>query len=405
MQTALWLLWLALPFLCWYTLRRRFTGRHLKPLTTNPERFDFQQRTKYSIQRAIGCVRADGPSFEIRRRHWYHRLFGALSAGANNVSLPDPALDRAFLIMADDPAALQKALGRETVLAALKELLTLPVGAVRAEGTRFWCVIAGKDKDKKSPIESFARPYQLLEQLARETSLPSAHDAMTVADNTPKSRAVLAVEVLHATLLTQSIVLFLIALFDHRQASMHDLIPAELGGALLLAALGLGFVLIVFSRSSWMPRVIGHYFMVGLIGFAGAGFGWVREGNLYLPQGAPIVYRLPVIERQCTLRCKERKSTRDAASFSGAAAETECTPQSRSILLDNQKHSPYCYQNVHWTFRIVLPSWKEKTRRLNVSTDDTLFDSVQPGTMIAMPVEPGAFGITWYDDQALRVAD
>lgn len=176
--------------------------------------------------------------------------------------------------------------------------------------------------------------------------------------------------------------------------------------ALGLALATVWFLLIVvfFRGTSWVCWVFMDFILCGILGIMLSSHFIAREANVHLPQPAPTVYSQPISQKYCVLECRQRcgKRCTRRSNYSGNT-DAHCAAHSRPAVMQRYKQSdPICRSSASFAFRITIRHWEPQKQYYHFPTSATFFDSVSVGQYVNVPVNEGAYGVKWINQDEIR---
>lgn len=381
-------------FLIFAVLRgKTLFGTHLSALSPGSDVLTFTIKTRFGrYARHIGLDLAGSIPFIVRREKWYHRFLKGLGI-ASEIDIGHSSFDDKFFITTDYPGHLEQLLASTDLRKHMQLLFRLRVKSVHTTRQRIWCVIARDDFSK--PDKNFERHLERLRSISEDSR------ASLARERTPPSWrwrgvAALAFIAVQAGLLTLGVLGFFPTLFDSVHiASKSGLVLTGTIAGLFAAALWLCCIVALFKGSSWIAWVLSDFILCGLLGFLLSAILVVRDVNVEMAQASPTLYEQPVVQKSCVLRCKKgggRRGRRSSYAFDSAA---ECSPASRSSIIAAKRQSDSrCASRAWFEYKIGIKHW-HNTTSYAFTSDEQMFDAVDIGDAIKVPVHPGALRLEW----------
>lgn len=370
-------------------------GRHLQS-GSGPHYLSYVARTKRGISaRHVGIIQHHGIPFIVKPERWYHRFLKSIGI-ASEIRISQQEFDHRYFITTDYPSDLERTLASGQLLVHLKALFALPVKSLHAMPHRIWCII--KKEDLEEPDAYFEQHVELLKAISKCTAQS--------ADYRPGSSSLRVLGLVALAFISVHAGLFalgILGIFPTLTDSI-DIIdsPAWIskgviaGGAVALVWFFL--ILHIFQKTSWVCWVIADFFLCGLVGFMLSGVFAIREANTHLPQPLPHVFAQPILQKICVLECKQscgrRCTRRSSYQFQGDAS---CNPDSRAAIFQQKTETdPICRSNAWFEYKIKIHHWRDPAD-YSFTPESRLFDSVQVGSFLTVPVHQGAIGLEWID--------
>ncbi|WP_421694764.1 hypothetical protein [Aestuariivirga sp.] len=368
-------------------------GEHLSPASPGSDTLCFTLKTRKGIwARHIGLVQQGGIPFVIRRERWYHRLLKKLGI-ASEISAGHETFDRTFFITTNFPGHLEQLLASKELQAAVRKLFDLPVKSLHATRRRIWCTLWYKDLHKSD--EELAGHLTLLKDISAASQASFARERAPAAWRWRGGAALLFIA-LQAGVLMFGLLGSFPAYFDWAQTvNTYSLAVTGLAAGVIAAILWTSFIIVVFSESPWTSWVLADFVLFGFLGFVLSGMVVLREVNVMAPQPAATVYLQPVVEKICVLQCKmgrRRRARRLSYTFH---TDSDCAPQRREeIRLSKIASEPICASSAWFDYSLRVKHWQQGEPYM-FSASSFLFDAVQTGSTVRLPVHPGALGFQW----------
>jgi hypothetical protein len=378
---------------------RFFLGSHLKLLPNSADLTYIGRSKNGIISRHVGVTQQCGIPFIIKRERWYHSFLKRMGIAAE-ISVGSEAFDTKYFITTDHPSHLERALATSAMIADLQELFALPIKSVHATQSKIWCVC--KRGDLEESESHYYRHRALLGAISKRTQQSTTGDDFLLPQRNLGRFAFLFLAA-HAGLITLGIFGALPTLADSIDTlDNHLLVIKGMLAGLVLSGLWLFLIVSIFNRSSWVCWVLVDFLICGLIGFVLSGIFIVREANVHLPQPAATIMVTPVTQKICTLNCSQRCGRRCTRRSSYTFYDNSgCNPQSRaeSMILKKQTDS-ICRSSAYYSYQITTKPWRPG-KHYSFSPNITLFDGVNVGTDVSIPVNPGALRLEWVDTDAI----
>jgi len=364
-------------------------GGHYNGLT-------FTVKTKYGISaRHIGLIQENGIPFVVMQERWYHRLLKGIGI-ASEIKVSDTKFDKKHFITTDYPTHLEQALASGKLMESLKELFALPVKSLRATPHKIWCVI--REDDFQESDGYYHQHTDLLTEIAK------AGRAASTIENGPRSSRklgsfALAFICVHAGLFTLGVLGTIPTLADSiEMIDKHGLLNKGAFFGIVAAGIWLLGILAVFRGSSWVGWVVVDFIMCGIVGFILSGMVFVREANIHWFQPPAQIFDQPITQKICTLKCKKSCGRRCTEHRTYAfQSDAECVPQSRKNIMEEKVQTDaICASEAWFEYTIGVKHW-HNTSDYHFEPSTTLFDSVQTGALLRVPVHEGALGLEWVD--------
>jgi len=372
---------------------RTLFGFHLRPIEPGSDALAFDLRFhRQRVARHVGLARSGAIPFVIRRERAYHRLLKNIGM-SSEINVGSPSFDERYFITTDFPGHLEQLLASEDLQRHVHELFKLPVKSLHATRRRIWCVIAVSDLAK--PDDYLNQHRALLRAIFEDTRAARVRGHASPGWRW-QGMAALSVIAVQAGLLTLGLFGFLLPFAGvSRTADMGLLFLMGIAAGLLAAAIWLLFILGLFLGSSWCAWVLADFVLCGVLGFGLSGIFIVRDANIQLPQPEARIYRQPVIEKSCVLRCRKGSGRRSRGSSYVFDTEAACSPSSRAQNMDLKRRAdPNCASRAWFDYRLTVRHWR-KSSSYSFTTRAELFDAVKTGDKVRLPVHPGALRLEW----------
>lgn len=386
-----------------FAFRGRFLfGMQLKVLSGSDNLTYIGRRKHGIVSRHIGVTQENGIPFIIKRERWYHAVFKALGIAAE-INVGNDAFDTKYFITTDHPSHLEEALRASAMISDLQALFQLPIKSVHATPSKIWCIC--KRDDLEESESHYDRHRELLSSISERAQKSSLNENLA---NTRRYLGLLALIVLavHAGLVTLGIFGALPTFADFIYTlEVESLLAKGALGGLTAAGVWLLALLAVFARSSWVCWVLVDFMLCGLIGFALSGIIILREANINLPQAPATVVASMVTQKTCTINCSKRCGKHcTRRSYYPYQGDTECAPEARVAALEYRKQTDYiCNSNANFSYKIHTSGWPGMPQ-YSFTSRPSLFDAIQQGSTLAVPINPGAAGLKWIDTDTIQPA-
>lgn len=325
---------------------------------------------------------------------------------AQEVQLGDTDLDTQWFIITDHPHNLELALKSPGFLQSVKQLLSLPVEEIHATRTHLWCHIKEEDLDKKDPW--FDTHITLLRTISESLKATAAQTVQR--RHIRKMNQALSAMTLHMGLVINTFWWGAYLPVDDtlfRTFNLQQLLIIAIPCALEAVFLWYRMLVALFRKTSWMPLILGDFFLCGALGIVFSVPLLIQQLNLFLPQPEPTFYRAQVLQRGCQIICSSNGRHRTIQRHSLSPAQ--CRPQERdNVITTLRQKNPLCNTNADFRFHLVttpIPAGFTPSQNHALElTRPSLYDALPPGSFVDIPHSKGALGIEWMNTQAPRPA-
>lgn len=396
------LLQLCLFALAAFTRGRFLFGTHLATNKDDHTKLEYEARSKGTVtNRHIGITQDYGLPFIVRPERWYHRVFKAIGL-ASEVQIRREEFDNKYFIITDMPGHLERAVSSGSLTTELQKLFQLPIKSLHATHTKLWVRL--KREDFKQPAEYFDQHRAILKSISAHTKYRVDHSSV----NQPKRNAgywAFLFLCAHAGLLTWGIFGGLPTLADNiEMLDRTEWFAQTIVLGLVLATIWFMLIVAFFRSTSWVCWVMVDFMLCGILGIMLTSHFIAREANVHLPQPAPTVYRQPISEKYCVLECRQRcgKRCTRRSNYSGNT-DAHCSAQSRpNVRQRYMQIDSICRSSANFAFKITIRHWEPQKQYYRFPTNASFFDSVSVGQYVDVPVNEGAYGIKWINQDEIR---
>ncbi|MCE2927713.1 MAG: hypothetical protein LW823_08750 [Rickettsiales bacterium] len=384
-------------------VRGRFLlGRHLKADNIKKERLNYIVHGKHGVMRRhVGMARQNGIPFIIRKERWYHRFLKQMGI-ASEIRVSDAQLDQSYYFITDFPNHLEQALHSGGLQDALKKLFALNIKSLHATRDKIWCVIPSGVAGRSD--SHFNDHRDLLMEIAKFTQ---ARPEVQLGGYVQRNLMMLAFATIsiHAGILMMGLLGWMPIMGSHVDTiDDQQFIFSSLFLSVLLLGIWLFAIISMFARTSWASWVIADFVLCAVIGFMLSGAYMLRAANIHWMQAAPEIHAQQVTSRSCLLHCSKscgKRCTRRSTHHLNA--DTECAASNRHATLAHYAAKDYiCAARAEYQYTIHVQHWQENKGTYSFSATPMQFDTMPNGSIVNVPLHPGALGMSWLDITEIR---
>lgn len=390
-----------LVLVCVYRLWHMHGGRlKTSPHGTSPDQLERVWEHKGHLKGCyFGLSQQHGFPFIVRRERWYHRLLKSIGI-ASEISLRDEIIDRNWYFITDYPEHLERALHNEHFLKALRVLLQRPVLELWSTPHRLWCKIDVKQVDKDLLTRKLF--WQRLADVRDHVQQPVHQGQLRF----PRQWRAFAFIALHAGLFFTACFGFLPTLLDENEiVSNREWLMHAVAYAVTAAFLWFMVIMAFFRQTSWAGWVVADFVLVGLVGVLVTSGYLVREVNIHMDMAKPVHIERRVTNRYCEIECEYVCGRRCSRTETYRIEDRFCTPETRQDTLNTYSvQYTTCQSNADFKFTLEMPHWHEGKETYSYAPMPHVFDRVQTGTLVSVPVHEGALGIEWVNTREIQPA-
>ncbi|MGZ9097157.1 MAG: hypothetical protein ACXW30_02540 [Micavibrio sp.] len=344
--------------------------------------------------------------FIIKPASWYDRILMRYGL-VRGLSTEFHDIDQKLFIMTDDPERCSALFQDQEFRQSIVDLFNLPVKALYSLENRIWIKAKQKMFEHHDNVATAYRQRMMHLRKIRDKIQESGLKAGKNYPPSPGHKAFRMIS-LHSALFVSGMLTFIFVVSEH---ALVTVLPAsalapniiEVGEFIQLSGLvGLGmvvawlvFIVRSFSGKSWFGWVVADFMIFGFIGIILTSGYVLRETNIRLDFTSPEIIERPVVDRVCTLGCRDGTG-KGAISKIHRLQPEECVSLEETIRQYSAK-DPQCTYDHSFDFYIDFPDISDNQwpQLFRVHTDQKVYLAAERGMMLSIPVHQGLFGIQW----------
>ncbi len=377
---------------------RRLLGWHLTPEGPNGLMSITRDKRNNITSMSIGYSHDGLLPLLVREEKWYHSLLKRFGISAE-LPVDDAAFDARYFVTSDFPHHTDMAAHSKKLVEAIKELFALNVVSLHATGDRIWCVIPTAELSK--PMHHFTRHREILQRIAN-LSAEVRGDRKLAGRSLRNIIAMIAFLAAHAGLVAFGTLGILATYADSiRTLDWWQLIFTGIGLGLAGVVLWYALFRLFFGGTSWAGWVAVDFVLAGLAGMMLSGVVLAREANHWLGSGAATVMQQEVTDRSCTIRCRQgcgKRCSRTATFKPGDISACDSAAGRLAFMASAKSQSHICHSSAWFDLSVTVKDWRNPKKTLEFAPDEKQYEKTRIGEPVPIPVNPGALGIAWVDD-------